>query len=92
MKRRHFGLPTDDDGGLVCEYFSVVGWVDGRSFGWCLLGIGDVLAGDCHSAVMVVRAGMVWWVGDVMRVVAGRGWSDDAAVGAERPIRAAAGC
>ena len=36
--------------------------------------------------IMVVRAGMVWWVGDVMRVVAGRGWSDDAAVGAERLI------
>ena len=36
---------------------------------------------------MVVRAGMVWWVGDVMRVVAGRGcWFDDAAVGAERPV------
>jgi len=29
---------------------------------------------------------MVWWVGDAMRVVAGRGWSDDAAVGAERLI------
>ena len=49
MKRRHFGLPTDDDGGLECEYCSVVGWVDGRSFGWCLLGVGDVLAGDHHG-------------------------------------------
>ena len=37
--------------------------------------------------IMVVRAGMVWWAGDVMRVVAGLGcWSDDAAVGAERLI------
>ena len=49
MKRRHFGLPTDDDGGAGREYFSVVGWVDGRSFGWCLLGVGDVLAGDHHG-------------------------------------------
>ena len=46
---RHFGLPTDDDGGLGCEHCSVVGWVDGRSFGWCLLGVGDVLAGDHHG-------------------------------------------
>jgi len=41
VKRRHFGvhfgLLTDDDGaaeGSTREYFSVVGWVDGRSLFW----------------------------------------------------------
>ena len=42
---------------------------------------------------IVVRAGMVWWVGDVMRLLPDGVGLDDAAVGAERPIiRAAAGC
>ena len=50
MNRGHFGLPTDDDGGAGREHFSVVAWVDGRSFGWCLLGVGvNVLAGDHHG-------------------------------------------
>ena len=26
-----------------------LGGVDGRSIGWCLLGVGDVLAGDHHG-------------------------------------------
>ena len=42
---------------------------------------------------MVVRAGMVWWLADVMRLLPDGVGLDDAAVGAERPfVRAAAGC
>ena len=52
------------------------------------------LAMSWRVTIMVVRAGMVWWVGDVMRLLLDGVGLDDAAVGAERPVnvRAAAGC
>ena len=34
VQRRHFGLPTDNDGGAAREYIVRLG---GRSFWWCLL-------------------------------------------------------
>ena len=53
VQRRHFGLPTDNDGGLGCEYIVGLG---GRSFLVvlaCLLGLPTLWR---ESTIMVVRA------------------------------------
>ena len=52
MQRRHFGLPTHNDGALVCEYIVGLG---GRLFhggAWLVVGVADIVARD---TIMVVR-------------------------------------
>ena len=51
VQRRYFGLPTDNDGGAVCEY--LCGWVVALFGGACLLvGVVDIVA---RGTIMVVR-------------------------------------
>ena len=44
VQRRHFGLPTHNDGALVCEYIVGLG---GRLFhggAWLVVGVADIVA------------------------------------------------
>ena len=51
VQRRHFGLPTDNDGGTDREYY-LWGWVVALFGGACLLvGVADIVA---RRTIMVV--------------------------------------
>ena len=50
VQRRHFWLPTHNDGVLVCEYIEGLG---GRSFWWCLLA--------CWGCRHRGAKGPLWW-------------------------------
>ena len=51
VQRRHFGLPTDNDGGSGCEYIVGLG---GRSFWWCLLACLLGLPTSCRDGTILV--------------------------------------
>ncbi len=59
VQRRHFGRPSDNDGGAGREY--IEGLV-GRSFWWCLLAcwVADIAARGTIIVVLRLRGGTMW--------------------------------